>query len=180
MFVTDTLIIDDISYLVPINCSDHVSQLLRIRLPCSINCTMLHTSSCRLWRPSPPAKSNWLAISFQGCIVANDFANRFNTLIFNAMDTCTSYNPIFRRQRLPRHIVQLLRAKRRAWCTSRQSGDTASFKAVSRTARAALRQYRRCEELRLVYSNNRKAFFSHMHRKTAAHSGNSIHLCVGD
>ena len=32
----------------------------------------------------------------------------------------------------------------------------------------------------MVYSNNRKAFFSHMHRKTAAHSGNSIHLCDGD
>ena len=32
----------------------------------------------------------------------------------------------------------------------------------------------------MVYSNNCKAFFSHMHRKTAAHSGNSIRLCDGD
>ena len=48
------------------------------------------------------------------------------------------------------------------------------------TARAALRQYRRCEELRVVYSINLKAFFSHMHHKTASHSGNSIYLCDGD
>ena len=32
----------------------------------------------------------------------------------------------------------------------------------------------------MVYSNNRKAFFSHMHRNSVAHSGNSIHLCDGD
>ena len=68
----------------------------------------------------------------------------------------------------------------RAWRTSRQSGDTAPFKATSRAASVVLHQYRRCEKLRLVYFNNRKAFFSHMLCKTASHSGNSIHLCDGD
>ena len=149
IFVSDTLITDGIFYLAPINCSDHDSQLLLIRFLCSVNCTILRRhvdfDGLRLLL----SQTDWRA-SFQECIVANDFAHRFNTLIFNVVDTCTSYNPIFRRQRLPRHIVQLLRAKRRAWYTSRQSGDTALFKAARRTARAALQQYRQCEELRLV------------------------------
>ena len=68
----------------------------------------------------------------------------------------------------------------RAWRTSIQSGVTAPFKVASRTAKAALRQYRRCEELRLIYSNNRKVFFSHVHSKTASHYGHSIHLCDED
>ena len=179
MFVSDTLTIEGVSYLAPINCSDHDSQLLRIRLPFSVNRTILRHhveyDGIRLLL----SQTDWTA-SFQGCIVVNDFVYRFNSLIFGAVDTCTSYKSIFRRQRLPRHIVQLLRAKKRAWRTSRQSGDTALFKAASSIARAALRQYRRCEELRLVYSNNLKAFFSYIHRKTAAHSRNSIHLCDGD
>ena len=178
MLISDTLTIDGISYLAPINCSDHNSQLLRNRLPCSINRTVLRRhvdyDGLRLLQ----SQTNWTA-SFQGCIVAENFAHRFDTLIFNNVNTCTSYNPIFRRQRLPRHIVQLLRAEKRAWRTSWQSRDTAPFKATSKTARAALRQYRRCEELRLAYSNNRKVFFSHMYRKSASHSGNSIQLCDG-
>ena len=47
------------------------------------------------------SETDWTA-SFQGCIVTEDIAHRFNTLVFNAVDKCTSYNPIFRRQRLPR------------------------------------------------------------------------------
>ena len=41
MLISDTLTIDGISYLAPINCSDHNSQLLRNRLPCSVNRTVL-------------------------------------------------------------------------------------------------------------------------------------------
>ena len=41
MFVSDTLTIEGISYLAPINCSVLDSQLLRIRLPFSVNCTIL-------------------------------------------------------------------------------------------------------------------------------------------
>ena len=41
MFVSDTLTIDGISYLAPISCSDYDSQLLRIRLLCSVNHTIL-------------------------------------------------------------------------------------------------------------------------------------------
>ena len=54
------------------------------------------------------SQTDWTA-SFQGCIVASDFTYRFNFLIFGAVDTCNSYRPIFRRQRLPRHIVRLKR-----------------------------------------------------------------------
>ena len=116
MFVSDTLIIEGISYLAPINCYDHDSQLLRIHF--SVNHTMLHRhvdyDGLRLLL----SQTDWTA-SFKGCIVTNDFACYFNSLIFGAVDTCTSYKPIFRRQRLPRHIVQLLRAKKRAWRISR-------------------------------------------------------------
>ena len=147
--------------LSPINCSYHNSQLLRICRPYSVNRTILRRhvdyDGLRLLL----SQTDWTA-SFQRCIVANDFAHLFNTFIFNAVDTCTSYNPIFHRQRLPRHIVQFLRAKKRAWQTCRQSGDNAPFKAASRKSRVALHQYRRCEELSVVYSKNRKDFFSLM------------------
>ena len=98
MFVSDTLTIGDISYLAPINCSDHDSQLLRIRLLCSVNRTKLrrHVDYDNLHLLQ--SQTDW-TVSFQRCIIADDFAHRFNTLIFSAVDMCTSYNHIFRRQR---------------------------------------------------------------------------------
>ena len=41
VIVSDTLTINGIFYLAPINCSDHDSQLLHIRLPCSVYRTIL-------------------------------------------------------------------------------------------------------------------------------------------
>ena len=112
MFISDTFTIEGISLLSPINCSDHDSQLLRICLPFSVNHTLLRRhvdyDGLRLLL----SQTDWAA-SFQGCIVANYFAHRFNFLIFGAVDTCTCYKPMFRRQRLPRHIIQLLCAKKR-------------------------------------------------------------------
>ena len=177
MFVSDTLTIDGISYLAPINCSDHDSKLLRICLPCSVNRTILccHVDydGLRLLL----SQTDWTT-SFKERIVANDFAYCFNTLIFNAVDTCTSYKPI---SAVDAYLgILLLCVKKRTWRTNRQSGDIAPLKTASRTARAALRQYRRCEKLHLVYSDNRKAFFTHMHRKTFSDYGNSIHLRNGD
>ena len=50
---------------------------------------------------------------FIGCIDVDDFASRFTETLLNAVSASSFYRPVYWRQRLPRHIVQLLRAKQK-------------------------------------------------------------------
>ena len=51
-------------------------------------------------------------------------------------------------------------------------GDISSYLAARRTAQAAIRQYRCNCEAKLVYSNNRKAFFAHVNRNIKSEPSN--------
>ena len=121
---------------------------------------------------------DWVTF-FSGCFNANQFASKFTDLLTMETDICTRYVPAFRRQRLPRHIVHLLRAKKRAWSTCKHTGDRATFKAASKVTRAALRQHRRCNEMRIIYANNRRSFFKHI-RNSFGSQTSSINLCIND
>ena len=98
---------------------------------------------------------------FIGCIDTDDFASRFNETLLNAVSTCSLYKPAYRRQRLPRRIVQLLRAKQKKWLAAKRSGDFTAYKSSCVTVKAAIRSHRRNQESRLVYSNNRRNFYSY-------------------
>ena len=57
---------------------------------------------------------NWSS-TFAGCVGVNEYAERFTTVLKTAVADCTSFKRVFRRPRLPKHIVKLLRTKRRLW-----------------------------------------------------------------
>ena len=80
-------------------------------------------------------------------------------------NTGTTYLPIFKRQRLPRHIIQLLHKKKRAWLYTKCIKDYTAYNAARSTAKTAIRSHRRNIESPLTYSNNRKAFFSYVYNK---------------
>ena len=77
------------------------------------------------------------------------------------------------------NIVVLLRVKKRAWTSYLRSRDMSAFKAASRTARAVLRQHRRCEEMRLIYSQEHQKLFKYVNCKTGAGT-KSIHISKND
>ena len=84
-------------------------------------------------------------VAFNGCAVTDDYAALFTNLVLDAVNKCSAIVPLFRRPRLPKHFVVLLRVKKRAWTSYLRTRDMSAFKAASRTARVALRQHRRCE-----------------------------------
>ena len=120
---------------------------------------------------------NWLQ-AFSQCRCSDDFANSFTNLLSETIVSCTRYIPSHRRQRLPRHLVLLLRTKKKAWTRAKRTGNISPFKIASRVARAALRQYRRNGEERLIYSNNRNLLFSHMNNAVTNNKCNTIRLCT--
>ena len=109
---------------------------------------------------------------------SNDFATRFTNLLSETIVSCTKYFPSYRRQRLPRHIVHLLRAKKKAWIRAKCTGNITLFKTTCRVARAALRLYRRNEEERLIYSNNRNLLFSYINNAVTNNKSNTVQLCT--
>ena len=175
IFVSQSLSYNDVEHLPPIAGSDHDAQLLNFHLPCTAQHASLHRHvnydqlRCLL------SQVDWARV-FNGCITADDYADTFTELLSNAITDCSRYTPALKRQRLPRYIVSLLRKKKRAWAAFKRTGDKAAFNFASKTARAALRQHRRCMEMRLIYANDKKAFFSHIRRSNASHG--SVQLCV--
>ena len=112
VFVSKSIIVDEISCLPPISTLDHDSQLLRCQLP--------GLPLRRSLRPCVDYESLCLAISninwtqaFSQCRYSDDFATRFTNLLSKTIVSCTKYVPSYKGQRLPRHIVHLLRAKKK-------------------------------------------------------------------
>ena len=95
----------------------------------------------------------------------DDYASRFTSLLNNFITTNTKYVLILRRQRLPRHTIQLLHKKKRAWLDAKCSKDYNAYNAAWSTARTAIRSHRLYIKSRLIYSNNRNAFFSYIYNK---------------
>ena len=178
VFLSDTLRADDVEHLPPNAGSDHDAQLWYVTLP-----ALQRRRNLR--RYVDYAKLNcalsligWTA-AFKGCAVTDDYAARFTNLVLDAANKCSAFVPLFRRPRLPKHIVVLLRVKKRAWTSYMRTRDMSAFKAASRTVRAALRQHRRCEEMRLIYSQDRHRLFKYINCKTGAGT-KSIHVCKND
>ena len=178
VFLSDTLQANDVEHLPPITGSNHDAQLWHVTFPglqrhrnlrrnvdyAKLNCTL------RL--------IDW-TVAFKGCAVTYDYAARFTNLVLDAVNKCSAFVPLFRRPRLPKHIVVLLRVKKRPWTSYLRTRDKSAFKAASRTARAALRQHRRCEEMRLIYSQNRHKLFKYINCKTGAGT-KLIHISKND
>ena len=178
VFLSDTLLADEVEHLPPIAGSGYDAQLWHITLP-----TFQRRRNLR--RRVDYTKLNYAlslidwTVDFKGCVVTDDYAARFTNLILDAMNKCLIFVPFFRRPWLPKHIVALLRVKKRAWTSYLRTRDMSAFKAASKNARAALRQHRRCEEMRLIYSQDRQRLFKHVNSKTGAGT-KSIHICKND
>ena len=178
VFLSDTLRADDVEHQPLIAGSDHKAQLWHVTLP-AVQCRR------NLCRHVDYAKLNCalslidLTVAFKGCAVTDDYAACFTNLVLDAVNKCSAFVLHFRRPRLPKHIVVLLRVKKRAWTSYLRTRDMSAFKATSRTARAALRQHRRSEEMRLIYSQNRHRLFKYINCKTGAGT-KSIHICKND
>ena len=178
VFLSYTLRVDDVKHLPPIAGSDHDAQLWHVTLPvlqrhrklrCHVDYAKLNCALCLI---------DW-TVAFKSCEVTDDYAARFTNLVLYAVNKCSAFLPLFRRPRLPKYIVLLLRVKKRAWTSYLRTRNMSAFKAASRTARAALRQHRRCEEMCLIYSQDRHRFFKYINCKTGAET-KSIHICKND
>ena len=102
-----------ITNILPVASSDHDEQLFSFKMPAGSN----HGKTIRTVQYDDVAnilsQVNWQA-AFSNCITADDFANVFMGLLYDAVGACTQQKPCCRRERLPRHIVQMLRKKKRA------------------------------------------------------------------
>ena len=169
---------DDVEHLPPIARSDHDVQLWYVTL-LALQC---HRN---LRRHVDYTKLNcalnlidW-TVAFKGCAVTDDYTVRFTNLVLDAVNKCSAFVPLFRRLQLPKHIVVLLQVKKRAWTSYLRTCDMSAFKVARRTARAALRQHRRYEEMRLIYSQDHHRLFKYINCKTGAGT-KSIHICKND
>jgi hypothetical protein len=155
----DSVLID----LPPIAGSDHSAQLLTV--PC-VTTSGASSQTIIDYQHLDFVLSNiiWESV-FAGCITVNDYASSFTDTLLKAVRVSSYSRHQHRRPVLPRHIVQLLKKKRCCWRAAKLSGDYTTFKLLSRTAQSAIRQYRRNQEQRLVFRNNRKAFFAHVYNK---------------
>jgi hypothetical protein len=132
----------NVTTLPPLADSDHCAQLLRIPFvtnssACQMTSKVDHALLCNLLQ-----QTDWLA-SLQNCVTADDFAAQFTGQLQHAILSSTYHRPQFHRQRLPRHIVQLLCAKHKAWVTAKLTGDKTPFITTRRTAKAAIRAYQK-------------------------------------
>ena len=109
----------------------------------------------------------------------DDYDDVLTNVLLDATHQCTYVKSACRRSRQPKYIVSLLRKRKRAWTFYKNYGDIASYRTARHTAQAVIRQYRRNCEAKLVYPNNRKAFFAHV-KKNIKREPSHIALSVND
>jgi hypothetical protein len=96
---------------------------------------------------------------FIGYISVDDYASLFTNTLHSAILEFTVNCRSFKKARLPMHIVRLLRTKKNAWRLAKQIGDHSAYKNVSRASRGAIRQFRRNQENRILFTKDNKLFF---------------------
>ena len=104
--------------------------------------------------------------------VSQHFAACFKKILFDAISlfsTCVLFYCLC----LLKHIVQLLRVKKRAWVTYLRTGDISAFKNASGIATTILRQHKRCTEMCLIY-------YKYVNHKTADSNYRSMPLYNND
>ena len=102
---------------------------------------------------------------FASFITTDDYADSFTAALLSAIKAFTSSKPVYKREALPKHIVQLIRLKKRLWLQGDITGDYTAFMQARRNFQAAIRHFRRSQKQRLAYRNNRKKFFSYVFKK---------------
>ena len=117
--------------------------------------------------------------TFARCVGANEYAEQFTTVLKTAVANRTSFKKVCLRPRLPKHIVKLLRTKPRLWTKVKCTGDYTAYYTARKIAKSAIRIHRRNQEWKLMYANNKKAFFSYVNRRTRTHS-HPISIAVDD
>ena len=161
----------DVISLPQIAGSDHSAQLLRLK---AVKRTNLEDKDRLIHHiryenvVSIMSSVDWPS-TFSTCVTTDDYANCFTNILHETIDMSSYFKPACKRKCLPRHIVKLLHSKRRAWLSTKRSGDFTSHKTLCRTVRSAICQHTKCLDLRLVYSNDRKSFFKHLSSKLRSH-----------
>jgi exonuclease III len=163
IFVSPNFANSNVTYLPPIAGSDHSSQLLSIQGVLSPSVIGTTTAVNVEHLNSILSLINWDFI-FSGCLTVDDFAFHLESVLKESIMKCTTTRCRFRRQRLPRHIVMLLRAKKKAWRRGQLCGNLDPYYELRRTTQAAIRQFRRNTESRLIYNGNRSKFFAYINR----------------
>ena len=102
--------------------------------------------------------------AFESCVSTNDYSVLFTNILNEVIST--RFRPRHRRHPLPSHIAALLRAKQKAWQIAKRTDNRLVFITARRTAKAALRAYKRNIEQRLIYAKNKSAFFAHISQKS--------------
>jgi hypothetical protein len=104
-----------VSGLSPVGDSDYNAQIMSLPLREEIIGRIGESTSVDYVILSTHLQSfGWLA-AFMACVTANDYAARFISELLSAIVVSTCHKPACRRKRLLRHIVNLLRNKRKSW-----------------------------------------------------------------
>jgi hypothetical protein len=150
-----------VTALPPMAGSDHDAQLIKVP---SIRCQR----GIKFCRSVDYERLGILISQIDWCVLfkratdADSYACILTSALTRAVMACTTYKPLCKRQRLPRHIVQLIRKKRKFWKVARISKDYTAYKKARKDARAAIRSHHRNVEHRMTYSNSRHIFFSYV------------------
>lgn len=110
----------------------------------------------------------WWTAVFKHCTNIDEYATRLTNIMYSSVASCTSVKSVHRHERLPKHVVHLLRVKRKAWVTTPGRSDRRSFVVSWNTIKAPMHSHRRNQERRLVHSKNKIAFFFHVYKKINA------------
>ena len=119
------------------------------------------------------------SLCFNNCANVDNYAVKFKGTLLRALSNCIHHKPIYKRRRLPKHVVRLLHIKKVSWQEAKRLSDYTKYKAARTTARAAIRRHRRNVESRLIHNNDRKEFFSYINRKNKSQDS-QICLIIND
>ena len=175
VYVSMQIIICVVSDLPPIAGSDHSAQL--VRLPATEEAGMKLRNVVDYKQLELLLSHIDSRVLFVGCVTVDYYALRLNTALVDAINASTLYKPRYKRERFPRHIVQLICIKQKKWKAAKQSSDYSAYIALRKTVRAAIRSHHRNLESRFIYNNNCRAFFSHV-SKRLNNNDRQIHLEV--
>ena len=104
-------------------------------------------------------------ICVSGCLNIDDYTEVFQAQLNAAIALSSFRINLCRREKLPRHIVQLIHSKQRYWKNCQKTGNKFLFNTTSKIVRAAFRQHRRNKENNIKYDRSRKLFFFYVNKK---------------
>ena len=167
-----------VNTLPPVGGSGHAAQLIQLRTTFNNKASTMRKVMDYTKLGHVLSQIDW-SLYFNNCANVDNYAAKFNDTCLRALSNCTHHKPIYKRRRLPKHVVRLLHIKKVSWQEAKRSGDYTKYKAARITARAAIRRHRRNVESRLMYNNDQRTFFSYINRKNKSQDG-QICLIIND